>query len=111
MRKINKSVKSIYTCDYQIGDLVMLSPADVVQTINSNDCASGPPQTTLGLAVDDGVTALILEIKETPEFWGHGEITLLVGKLQCYMNYNGPDCRPKLRILGKKEVLNADSNG
>ena len=91
----------MYTSDYKKGDLVMLSPADVIQTINEVDCASCPAYTTLGVAIDETVTGIILEICETDEYWGHGEITLLIGTMECYMNYQGPHNRPKLRVLGK----------
>ena len=93
----------MYSTDYKVGDLVHLSPADVVHTWTGENCDAGPVESTrFGLAVEDQVTALIIEIKEEPDVYG--EITLLVGLQKCYMTYNGSFNRPELKVINEGRI-------
>jgi hypothetical protein len=89
----------MYSVNYNIGDLVLLSPSEVIYTNTTHNCESGPAESLrFGLAVDDGVTALILDINEEPNVFG--EIMFLVGLQKCYMSYHA-EGRPELKIIGK----------
>ena len=88
---------SDYTRNYSPGDLVMLGPSDVVHTYNNLDCDAGPASPIrFGLAVEDNVTAIVVGIKEDPEYGG--EIELLIGLQQAHMTYLVGH-RPELKVL------------
>ena len=92
-----------YSRDYVPGDLIMLGPSDIVHTYDTVTCDAGPPEPTrFGLAVEDNVTAIVVGIKEDPDYGG--EIELLVGLQRAHMTYPAGH-RPELRILtiGDKE--------
>tara|TARA_B100000212_G_scaffold334902_1_gene306195 strand:- start:943 stop:1230 length:288 start_codon:yes stop_codon:yes gene_type:complete len=90
----------MYSTEYKIGDLVHLSPSDIIYMSNGEDCGVGPcSPTRFGLAVSDSVCGLIIDIKEEPNL--HGEILLLVGLQECWMTYAGSEVRPMLKIIGK----------
>ena len=81
----------------------MLGPSDIVHTYDTVTCDAGPPEPTrFGLAVEDNVTAIVVGIKEDPDYGG--EIELLVGLQRAHMTYPAGH-RPELRILtiGDKE--------
>ena len=85
------------TDKYRKGDLVCLSPANVVHIWNDPDvsaCEAQPER--FGLAVDDHVTAIVLEIKEDVEYGG--EVVLLIGLQRAYMTYPAGQ-RPYLRKI------------
>ena len=85
------------TDQYIKGDLVCLSPENVVHMWHEPDCSEGPAQPTrFGLAVDDRVTAIVLDIKEDPEYGG--EVVLLIGLQRAYMTYPTGQ-RPQLRKI------------
>ena len=87
----------MYTNKYDIGDLVCLNAGHVVYCYDGVNCDAGPANPTrFGLAVNDFVPAIVLDIKEDPEYGG--EILLLIGLQRAYMNYD-PGEKPELRKL------------
>ncbi len=87
----------MHTLEYSVGDLVCLNAGHVVHCYDDVNCDSGPANPTrFGLTVNDYVPAIILDMKEDPEFGG--EILLLVGLQRVYMNYQ-PGQKPELKKL------------
>ena len=89
--------KIMVTDKYEVGDLICLNPSNILHTYDLVDCDSGPAHPhRFGLAVDDGVTAIILDIKEDPNYGG--EIVLLIGLQKAYMTFQ-PGQKPDLRKI------------
>jgi len=102
----------MYTNNYDIGDLIKLSPADVVFTFCENDCEAGPSEySRFGLAVEDNVVALLIDKKEAVEYGG--ELVFLVGNSRCYMTYEAAGRQPYLNVItiSDKEKEDVNSNG
>ena len=59
----------MHTLEYSVGDLVCLNAGHVVHCYDDVNCDSGPANPTrFGLTVNDYVPAIILDMKEDPEF-------------------------------------------
>lgn len=98
-----KNYNVVLTDEYSVGDLILLTPSNIIYSYDYHNCECGPgTPTRFGFsASNDGTPAIIINIKTDPDYGC--EIIFLVGLEHYYMTHATPGDLPYLNVIKNYE--------